>query len=105
MTLPDICESLLLDVAEYQKKAQIEELKFEQKKYWKAFLADSRKLSKVVRSLPEEYQYSYAETCEAIETLLLKAIDRVGNDDLDLIHKFIKYIESFPSKRNIEFKN
>lgn len=102
--LPDICESLMADILDYRKKAGVKGLKFEQKMYWKAFAKDVYNLRKVMNTAPEDAQSSYGDASDLLLTLLLKVVDRCGENDLGTLMRFIEYIESFPSKRNIEFK-
>ena len=102
--LPDICESLMADIMDYRKKAGVKGFKFEQKMYWKAFAKDVYNLRKVMRTAPDDAQASYGDVSDLLLTLLLKVIDRCGEGDLSTLFRFLEYIDSFPSKRNIEFK-
>jgi hypothetical protein len=72
--------------------------------YWKAFAKDVYNLRKVMNTAPEDAQSSYGDASDLLLTLLLKVVDRCGENDLGTLMRFIEYIESFPSKRNIEFK-
>lgn len=102
--LPDICEALLKDMEDYQKKAGTT-LRYEQKMYWKAFLKSSYNLRKVVKPASEAYRISYANVCDLLQTLFLSVIDRCDDvEGIDILNNIISYIQSFPSKRNIEIK-
>lgn len=102
--LPDICESLMADILDYRKKAGVMGFKFEQKMHWKAFAKDVYNLRKVMKTASDDVQSSYGDVSDLMQTLLLKVIDRCGENDLSTLLRFLEYIDSFPSKRNIEFK-
>lgn len=100
---PDICEALIADIEEYHKKLHMS-FKYEDKRLWNIFKKASYNLRSTMKTLPEDYRTSYAETCEYLQTLVMKAVDRCGDKDFALMQRFIDYISSFPSKRGIEFK-
>ena len=100
---PDICESLIADIEEYHKKLGIG-FRYEEKKLWNIFKKAAYNLRTTIKQMPDEYKWSYAESCEYIQTLVMKAIDRCGDRDAATMQRFIDYISSFPSKRGIEFK-
>lgn len=100
--LPDICEALLQDILDYRKKAGVRGFKFEQKKYWNAFQKDAYNLRKAMKSDDEQISASYADMCDLIQNLILLIIDRCGKDDMNTLMRFISYMKSFPSRRNIE---
>jgi len=102
--LPDICEALMVDIDEYRKKAGVPPIKFKEKQNWKGLLKCSRELRKLFLTTDMETQLSYEESCSALQDLLMYAIDRCDDKDSLLMQRFIDYIKSFPSKRNIEFK-
>lgn len=102
--LPDICEALMVDIDDYRKKAGAQPLRFKERHNWKGFLKYSRELREFFLTTDEETQSSYEETCSALQDLIMYAIDRCGDNDSLLMQRFIDYIKSFPSKRNIEFK-
>jgi hypothetical protein len=93
-----------MDIEDYNKEAGVERLKYEQKMLWNRFKKDAYKLRSVINHIPENLQYSYANTCDVLQTLILKVIDRCGEEDIDVVDKILQYIDSFPPKRNIEFK-
>jgi len=101
-TLPDICEALMQDVIDYRKKAGFKGFKYEQKKYWNAFLKDAYNLRKVMKGANEEMRTSYADVCDLLQTIILLTIDRNGDGNAKVAERIIDYIKSFPSKRNIE---
>lgn len=101
-TLPDICEGLMQDVIDYRKKAGFKGFKYEQKKYWNAFLKDAYNLRKVMKGANEEMRTSYADVCDLLQTILLLIVDRSGDCDVEVYNKLVDFIKSFPSKRNME---
>ena len=102
--LVDVCEALLTDLQEYQKKAGCQ-LKYEQKMYWKAFLKSCYNLRKVMKTAPEDYRESYANVCDLLQDLFLFTIDRCDDvKGLDTLLKVIEYVKAFPSVRGIEIK-
>lgn len=102
--LPDICEALMVDIDDYRKKAGAFPLRFKEKHDWKGFLKYSRALREFFLTTDMETQLSFEESCSAIQDLLMSAIDRCDDNDSLLMQRFIDYVKSFPSKRNIELK-
>lgn len=100
-TLPDICEALMQDVIDYRKKAGFKGFKYEQKKYWNAFLKDAYNLRKVMKGANEEMRTSYADVCDLLQTIILLTIDRNGDGNAKVAERIIDFIKSFPSKRNM----
>ena len=101
---PDICETLMADILDYRKEAGYPGFKFEQKKYWNALYKDMYNLRKIMKNAPDNIQESYGNVCEVLHDLILKAIDKCDENGLPTMLRFLEYIDSFPSKRNIEFK-
>lgn len=104
--LPDICEALMVDIEDYRKEAGVPEMRFMEKRNWKAFFKASRELRSVIRTTSNNIQSSYADVCDMVERLLMVAIDRCGEDGGSItMQKFIDYIKTFPSERGITFKH
>lgn len=103
-TLPDICESLMVDILDYQKKASFEMFRHKQKVYWKGFFKNARSLREEMRGAPNNQEKDFASICDAMEQLILNVVDRCGDNDYLLMQRFLDYIKSFPSKRHLEIK-
>lgn len=102
--LPDICECLIADIDDYRKKAEAPPLQFQKKLAWKAFFKSSGELRGLLSQEDYDTQESFAEVCDLLQTLLLSAIDRCDENNSAKLRRFIEYIQSFPSIRNIEIK-
>lgn len=102
--LADICESLLKDMEDYQRKAGTA-LRYEQKQKWNAFLKSANNVRQIVRATTDGFKESYANVCELLEITLLHIIDKCDSEDgTKTISKIISYIDSFPSVRGVEIK-
>ena len=102
--LPDICECLIADIDDYRKKAEAPPLQFKKKLAWKAFFKASGELRGFINQEDYDYQESYSDMCDLFQTLLLSAIDRCNDSNTVNLRRFIEYIQSFPSIKNIEIK-
>jgi hypothetical protein len=102
--LVDVCEALLMDLVEYQRKAGFQ-LKYEQKMYWRMFFRSCYNLRKVMKTASDDYKESYANVCDLFQTLFMTVIDRCDDvNGLDTFEEIINYAKSFPSIRGIEIK-
>ena len=102
--LPDVCETIMKDFLDYRKKAGAGGLKFEQKRAWNALFKNVTTLRETMKIHSEDVQASYGDVCDVLHDLIMLAIDRCGERDFQTMLRFIDYIQSFPSKRNIEIK-
>ena len=98
----DLIETMLM-VAESEFKKSGRAMRHDHKFHFKALLKHAKELKRVVSTIGLDKQVDWADDIDDLLKLILLFVDRTGNNEK--INKlFIKYIESFPSKENLDIK-
>lgn len=98
--LADMLESQLMDIEDGLRRTG-HALRQESKRSYNTTLRGIRGIKLDVSGISAESQREFGDDADMLSALLLTIFDRCG-DDRALLYRFYEYIESFPSKLDMD---